>query len=491
MTMATATTDTALLMTAPGLLSIGIAIASILLLKLLYGLSTDRLGHIPGPLIARLTPVWYWYLTWKGIECTVIAALHKKYGPVVRIAPNEVDISDGAAVHPIYVDNGGFRKSPRYRNFDINGFPTLFSAVDHAHRAVRAKAVSPLFAQQAITNSKPAMQKIIGKTLNELERRKCLAAGRPVDLLNLFRSMAIDVMTEYLIGECFNSVGSERLSATAFVDNFVAGNRFFYLPGWLFGFVDGWAAKFDEKKAVITTSTDIVQTFAAKVVDNSIARGEKETYQGRLLNANLSREETIAQILDIMFAGTDGVARILAVFCWHLSQAPDKYDRIYNEIMENPGVDSRSLPYLSGAAKEASRLALANPTRLPRMVPSGGLKVTGLPTIPDGTSVGVGAYALHLNPEVFAMPDEFMPERWLEPTPEMLRDSFHFGKGPRQCIARNFASATVWWAAEALIRSRVLDDAKPVQEKIEIVEWFNSKQVGGDIELRWAKASAT
>jgi hypothetical protein len=67
----------------------------------------------------------------------------------------------------------------------------------------------------------------------------------------------------------------------------------------------------------------------------------------------------------------------------------------------------------------------------------------------------------------------------------MLRDSFYFGKGSRQCIARNFASAIVWWGAEALVRNRVLDGAKPVREKIEIVEWFNSKQVGENIELTW------
>ena len=153
--------------------------------------------------------------------------------------------------------------------------------------------------------------------------------------------------------------------------------------------------------------------------------------------------------------------------------------------MQNPDTDARSLPYLSGAVKEAARLALANPTRLARIVPSGGLKVPGLPTIPAGTSVGIGAYALHLSPEVFPTPYEFLPERWLECTPEMLRDSFYFGRGPRQCIARNFASAIVWWAAEALVRNRVLDGAEPVQEKIEIVEWFNSKQVGDNIELSW------
>ncbi|KAL6872764.1 cytochrome P450 [Trichoderma novae-zelandiae] len=484
--MTTASADSAWLLTAPSPSSIGLSVISIILLKALHGLATDPLRHIPGPLIARLTPVWYWYIVWKGIECRVVAALHGKYGPVVRIAPNEVAISDGAAVPPIYIDNGGFPKNPAYRNFDINGFPTLFSVTDHAHRAVRAKAVAPLFAQQTINSSKPAMRRIIEATISEVERRKSLAGGRPVDLLNLFRCLAMDVLTEYLVGECFNSVGSERLSATAFVDGFAAGGRFFYLPTRLFTFADHCAAKLDRSQVSVATSIDTVHRFAAKVVDNSIARGEGETYQGRLLKAGISREETIAQIVDIMFAGTDGIARVLAVFCWHMAQAPDIYERAFKEVMQHPDTDARSLPHLSGAVKEAARLALANPTRLARIVPSGGLRVPGLPSIPVGTSVGIGAYALHLNPQVFPTPYEFLPERWLECTPEMLRDSFYFGKGPRQCIARNFASAIVWWAAEALVRNRVLDGAKPVREEIEIVEWFNSKQVGDNIELSWA-----
>ncbi|KAL7785169.1 cytochrome P450 [Trichoderma ceciliae] len=484
--MATIVTDSALPVANLSPLYIGLAVISVLLLKTLHGLSADRLQHIPGPLIARFTPVWYWYLSWKGIECRVIAALHEKYGPAVRVAPNEIDISDGAAIHPIYVENGGFMKSSIYRNFDINGFPTNFSVVDHAHRATRAKAVASLFAHQAIASSKPAMQKIIDATVAELERRKSTAAGRPIDVYNLFRAMAMDVMTEYLVGECFNSVGGERLSAAAFVDNFAAGGRFFNLPGWIFAFIDHWAAKLHKNKASITASNDVVQRFATKVVDDSIAQGEGETYQGRLLSANVSREEAIAQIVDIMFAGTDGEARILAVFCWYLVQAPDKYDRACKEILQSPGVDARSLPYLSGGVKEACRLAVANPTRLPRIVSSGGLKVPGLPAIPAGTSIGVGAYTLHFNPNIFPMPHDFIPERWLECTPEMLRDSFYFGKGPRQCIARNFASAILWWAAEALLLSRVLDGAKPVKNELEMIEWFNIQEASGSIELRWA-----
>lgn len=37
----------------------------------------DPLQHVPGPLIARLSPLWFWNLTWRGIECRTITALKR------------------------------------------------------------------------------------------------------------------------------------------------------------------------------------------------------------------------------------------------------------------------------------------------------------------------------------------------------------------------------------------------------------------------------
>ncbi|SCN65580.1 related to benzoate 4-monooxygenase cytochrome P450 [Fusarium fujikuroi] len=140
-------------------LHVSAAITVALLTAFLWRLYNDPLSHIPGPLVARFTPIWLWWLTWTGVECRVIDRLHKKYGPVVRIAPNEVDVSDGAALNLIYIKNGGYMKSPIYRNYDVNGFETIFSALNPAHRAPRAKAVAPMFAHQRIAKGKPDVDK--------------------------------------------------------------------------------------------------------------------------------------------------------------------------------------------------------------------------------------------------------------------------------------------------------------------------------------------
>jgi cytochrome P450 len=80
----------------------------------------------------------------------------------------------------------------------------------------------------------------------------------------------------------------------------------------------------------------------------------------------------------------------------------------------------------------------------------------------------------------------FKPERWTEdPTPEMQRDYFPFGLGARQCIARNLATVELFLATRAIARENVLAGAQAVGEKIEMLEWFNSRIKGERIELVW------
>lgn len=137
--------------------------------------------------------------------------------------------------------------------------------------------------------------------------------------------------------------------------------------------------------------------------------------------------------------------------------------------------------------KEGLRLSRANPTQLRRIVSAGGLQVQGLPFIPAGSSVGLSAYTLHFNSEVFPNPRDFVPERWLEPSEKMLRDSIPFGLGTRQCIARTLATAVLYWGVQEMVRRDVLRGARVVRKEIEILEWFNSRVKEGKIELVWDK----
>lgn len=67
-----------------------------------YSLYAGPLGSIPGPLLARSSKLWLIYHSRKGDMHRATIALHEKYGPIVRTGPNEVSISDPAAIKKVY-----------------------------------------------------------------------------------------------------------------------------------------------------------------------------------------------------------------------------------------------------------------------------------------------------------------------------------------------------------------------------------------------------
>lgn len=60
------------------------------------------LHHIPGPLAARASQIWLFSRLYNGHPREDQRTLHNKYGPVVRIGPNEVSIADAASLNAIY-----------------------------------------------------------------------------------------------------------------------------------------------------------------------------------------------------------------------------------------------------------------------------------------------------------------------------------------------------------------------------------------------------
>ena len=62
-----------------------------------YRLFFHPLASVPGPRLAAVSNVWYAYQVRNGRVFSLGKTLHNKYGPVVRVGPNEVwfDSVDG------------------------------------------------------------------------------------------------------------------------------------------------------------------------------------------------------------------------------------------------------------------------------------------------------------------------------------------------------------------------------------------------------------
>ncbi|KAG9239848.1 cytochrome P450 [Calycina marina] len=468
--------------------SIAVISVVVLIVTCLYRVTVHPLSHIPGPLIPKITSLWLYYHAYIGDEATAIHELHNKYGPLIRVAPNEVDIADVDAVSPIYVSKGGFRKAPCYVNFDIDLHRSIFSALDPEQRSPRAKAVIPLFSTKSIRDNEAAIYGCVDTMVGRMQDES--GSGKPVNVLNLTRSLALDAVSTHLFRENYNGISEkgEQLSASAFVDLFVGVGRFFYLPNVVFTWTE-WAIGKLYPSERTTSSLAVVDKFVDDMVTHTKAGAQ--TYPGRLLAIGLTPSEVKAQCKDLMFAGTDSTGANLARICQELARSPDRYQALRSEVVSNleagtAKTDAQALPYLSAVVKEALRISMANPTRLPRIVPSSGWTFKGT-NFPSGAIVGCSAYELHLNPAVFPNPQTFQPERWLRDnvTPEMRKHSFAFGAGSRACIARNLATTELYLATEKLAESGVLRGARPCKDSIEIYEWFNSRVKDEKVELVW------
>ena len=286
----------------------------------IYRIILHPLSHIPGPLLPKVTSLWLYYHAYIGDEATVIGQLHKKYGPLVRVAPNEVDINDADAVSPIYVSRGGFRKALCYANFDMGEHRTIFSALDSEFRSPRAKAVMPLFSTKNIRENEVALYGCVDRMVRRMQEEA--VTGVPVNILNLTRSLALDAVSTHLFDENYNGTSEkgEELSASAFVDAFVAVGRFFYMPKVIFLWLE-WAIEKLQPDEHTQSSMEIVERYVENMVEHS--KEGAQNFPGRLLAIGLSKSEVKVQCKDLMFAGTDSTGANLARICHELAQNPE------------------------------------------------------------------------------------------------------------------------------------------------------------------------
>ena len=85
-----------------------------LLCSLFYNFFLHPLRGIPGPPLARVSRLWSRIGNFHGRKSERIHAAHEKYGPVVRVGPNEISFADPAAAREIYTSNNFVKEETFY-----------------------------------------------------------------------------------------------------------------------------------------------------------------------------------------------------------------------------------------------------------------------------------------------------------------------------------------------------------------------------------------
>lgn len=87
------------------LITLAVLVISLLLTTIVWRRFFSPLKTVPGPFWASVTRLWHVKIIIDGDQNEQLRDAHVKYGPFVRIAPNEVSVSHSEGVGKILLQN--------------------------------------------------------------------------------------------------------------------------------------------------------------------------------------------------------------------------------------------------------------------------------------------------------------------------------------------------------------------------------------------------
>ena len=117
-------------------------------LWLVYARTLHPLASVPGPFWATVTRSWYMYRIYVGDMEKVQRRLHDQYGPLVRIAPNEVSTAEPSAIPKIYRNQKPLTKTdfyPIWGGSTISKQPDQFTCIDERVHSNYRRIVNPVY----------------------------------------------------------------------------------------------------------------------------------------------------------------------------------------------------------------------------------------------------------------------------------------------------------------------------------------------------------
>lgn len=126
-------------------------------------------------MLARYTEFWRTKRYFRGTWLEEVVKLHEEYGPVVRIAPNEISFVfvDECGLKELYGHGKPSQKTQWYDTWVIPGMGDSF------HRRLRSR-VSGTYSMSAILGMEEFITEVMDLNLNVLS--KIAASGKPMRL---------------------------------------------------------------------------------------------------------------------------------------------------------------------------------------------------------------------------------------------------------------------------------------------------------------------
>ncbi|KAF2462397.1 cytochrome P450 [Lineolata rhizophorae] len=476
--------------------------------KTVYRLLLHPLRKFPGPKLAAWT---YWYEMYYDVFLGgqyefQIKKLHQQYGPIVRINPEELHVSEPSFYAVLYTpgpnQENGFRVPKRHkwlRFVRLFGHQdqAFFTTADHDLHKLRRGAVERYFNPANVKKVEALLREKVEIVCQRFTEEGAKGEGVPIKLG--MTCLATDIISAYAMGKSYNYLYTDDFFPEWHdIWSNVGRISVLFKPWpWLFNIVDNipeWCAKRIDKGMAASASTkrearEMILHIKDQRDKGIWKRGEHPTVFHEALNSDLPETEKTADRLQgdgmvIIGAATETMAAVLATTIVHIIANPDVMAKLKAELKEAmpdpydlaPLTELEKLPYLTGVNREGLRTGFGVVTRLQR-ISEAPLQFQEW-SIPAGTPVSMSSSMMHTDPTIFPNPEKFDPERWADPeeSARLYKYMVSFSKGPRQCLGINLAYAELYLTIAALFRRFDMELCDTTEDDVELAaDWFVPK----------------
>ncbi|KAL3482127.1 cytochrome P450 [Aspergillus californicus] len=435
--------------------------------RALYNVYFHPLAKFPGPKTWAMTRLRWVFSMVRGRHYHDIKDLHDKYGPVVRVAPDELSFIDGQAWSDILTKKDGepgLQKSQII--FDTQEFHSWFDKSDANHNRVR-RGLAASFAEPGLLKQEPLLALWVGRFVDKLH--DAAANNQTIDMMTWLNWLSFDIAGDMVFTESFDQLEQAAshpwiaMITSNLVYSSLATCIRFYPP-------------LDRLMPLLAPPSlhklkcEFVSMAKDKVERRLKRNNEKlpDTFSSVYQTFNMEEEPLdfnalVGTFTSVMIASSETVATTLVALINFLDRTPHVQERLQQEVRSVP--DSRDLtmattaamPYLNAVIKEGLRLCHPITGALARFVPPGGKVIAGH-FVPGNTYVGIPNYAAYHSASNFDSPEDFNPKRWLkdsntsthatagyqpEDTSTVHNDAIFrpFSVGVHNCIGQSLARA--------------------------------------------------
>ncbi|CZR64603.1 related to pisatin demethylase cytochrome P450 [Phialocephala subalpina] len=419
-------------------------LASLTTSILTYRVFFHPLRRFPGPLSAKLTKLAHVLRLLKKSDNYLQAdRLHKKYGEIVRIGPNEVTIIIPDAVPLIY---GPGSKCTKTAWYDVVGLPnkSLQLERDPAIHAKRRKVWDRAFNSKAL---KDYENRVVGHA-DQLVKQLQARSGEPVDGSLWMNFYAFDVMGDIAFGKTFDmlATGEKHHGLTALQDGMAPLGLATPFP---------WAIPIFQALPQPPGIDHWINFCDKQILARKKYNPEQSDIMTWLIEAENENPDPIVSdprwlwgdTRLVIVAGSDTSSSAMTHIFYHLAKEPYIITKLREELAtfykpgsENEIRDLQDAKYLNGVINEALRLHPPVPSGVLRQTPPEGITV-GDTFIPGGVTISAPSWSMGRLESCFKHAEEFLPERWVDNSELILNKGVFipFASGAYSCIGKQLA----------------------------------------------------